>query len=71
MVKSLQKQQKIKGDKGIMGTKVKKDSVLGTRINKELMKEFKVACIMSDTKQSDVIEQAIKEFITKVNGGTK
>lgn len=47
----------------------KKETSITIRTNEELKKAFRIACIASDVKQSDVIEQAMKEFINKINGG--
>lgn len=48
---------------------MKREATVSIRCSEELRKEFKVACIVSDTKATDVIEKAMKEFIEKVNGG--
>ena len=40
-----------------------KDGMVTIRCTKELQKQFKIACVMTDTKASDVIEKAMKEFI--------
>lgn len=47
----------------------KREATITIRCNEELRKNFKVACIVSDTKATDVIERAMKEFIEKVNNG--
>ena len=49
-----------------------KDGMVTIRCTKELQKQFKIACVMTDTKATNVIERAMKEFIEKVkNGGIK
>ncbi len=48
---------------------MKRESTVTIRCNEQLRKDFKIACIISDTKATDVIEQAMKEFINKINGG--
>lgn len=45
-----------------------KDGMVTIRCTKELQKQFKIACVMTDTKATDVIERAMKEFIEN-NGG--
>ena len=47
----------------------KREATITIRCNEELRKEFKIACIATDTKATDVIERAMKEFIEKINGG--
>lgn len=47
----------------------KREATITIRCNEELRKEFKIACIKTDTKATDVIERVMKEFIEKVNGG--
>ena len=49
----------------------KREATITIRCNEKLRKEFKIACIATDTKATDVIERAMKEFIEKVNGDTK
>ena len=53
----------------IMEKKIK-DGMVTIRCTKELQKQFKIACVMTDTKASDVIEKAMKEFIEN-NGGNR
>lgn len=48
---------------------VKREATITIRCNEELRKEFKIACISTDIKATDVIERAMKEFIEKVNNG--
>lgn len=48
-----------------------KDGMVTIRCTKELQKQFKIACVMTDTKASDIVEEAMKEFIEKVNGGNR
>lgn len=48
---------------------MKREATVTIRCNEELRKEFKIACIVTDTKATDVIESAMKEFIEKVNNG--
>lgn len=48
---------------------MKREATVTIRCNEQLRKDFKVACILSDTKATDVIERAMREFIEKVNGG--
>lgn len=47
----------------------KKEATVTIRCSEQLRKNFKIACIVTDTKATDVIERAMKEFIEKVNGG--
>lgn len=50
----------------------KREATVTIRCSEKLRKEFKIACIVTDTKATDVIERAMKEFIEKVsNGGNK
>lgn len=51
-----------------MANKIK-DGMITIRCTKELQKQFKIACVMTDTKGSDIVVEAMKEFIKKVNGG--
>ncbi|MDO5291601.1 MAG: hypothetical protein Q4F05_02505 [bacterium] len=49
-----------------------KDTMLNVRLTKELVKEFKIACLVSDRKQSSVIEELLVAFIEnqrKEDGG--
>ena len=49
----------------------KREATVTIRCSKQLRKEFKIACIVTDTKATDVIERAMKEFIEKVNVSKK
>jgi len=48
-----------------------KDGMVTIRCSRELQKQFKIACVMTDTKASDIVEEAMIAFIEKVNGGIK
>lgn len=48
-----------------------KDAMVTIRCKKELQKKFKIACVMTDTKASDIVEAAMIAFIEKVNGGNR
>ncbi|MDU5742043.1 MAG: hypothetical protein ACLR3R_09030 [Clostridium paraputrificum] len=48
-----------------------KDGMVTIRCTKELQKQFKIACVLTDTKASDIVEKAMIAFIEKVNGGKK
>ena len=50
---------------------MKKEATVTIRCNEQLRKDFKVACIISDKKATDVIERAMNDFIKYVNGGNK
>lgn len=49
----------------------KREATVTIRCSEQLRREFKIACIETDTKATDVIEKSMKEFIKKVNGGKK
>lgn len=49
----------------------KREETVTIRCREQLRKEFKIACIATDTKATDVIERAMKEFIEKANRGKK
>lgn len=49
----------------------KREATVTIRCSEQLRKEFKIACIATDIKATDVIERAMKEFVEKVNGGNR
>lgn len=49
----------------------KREATVTIRCSKQLRKEFKIACIKTDTKATDIIEKAMRGFIEKVNRGNK
>lgn len=60
---------KFRYEKGEVFFMKKREATVTIRCSEQLRKEFKIACISTDTKATDVIERAMKEFIEKVNGG--
>lgn len=50
----------------------KREATVTIRCSEQLRKEFKIACIATDTKATDVIEKSMKEFVERVKkGGNK
>lgn len=43
--------------------KLIKDATVTIRVSDDIRKRFKVACVMTNTKATDVVEKAMIEFI--------